>query len=131
MESLTHERVGVLAVDDQPVFLAVAREVVDCTPGFCWVGGAESGEAALEAVEELEPALVLLDVQMPGIDGIETARRICLTHPEVVVVLISVDKSAAVRPAVEASGAATLVRKQDLAPAMLTDLWRTYQQPSP
>lgn len=131
MRALTQERVGVLAVDDQPVFLAVAREVVDSTPGFRWVGSAESGEAALDAVEEFEPALVLLDVQMPGIDGIETARRICATHPEVVVVLISVDKSVAFPPAVEESGAATLVRKQDLGPAMLRDLWHTYQQPSP
>jgi two-component system, NarL family, invasion response regulator UvrY len=131
MGTITQERVGVLAVDDQPVFLAVAREVVDATEGFRWVGDAASGEAALEAVDQLEPALVLLDVQMPGIDGIETARRICAAHPEVVVVLISVDKSVAFRPAVEASGAATLVRKQDLAPAMLRDLWQTYQQPSP
>ena len=131
MGALTQARVGVLAVDDQPVFLAVAREVVDSTPGFRWVGGAGSGEAALDAVEELAPALVLLDVQMPGIDGIETARRISATHPDVVVVLISVDKSVALPPAVEASGAATLVRKQDLGPAMLRALWQTYQQPSP
>ena len=130
MGTLTQKRVGVLAVDDQPVFLAVAREVVDATEGFRWVGDATSGEAALEAVEQLEPALVLLDVQMPGIDGIETARRICATHPDVVVVLISVDQSAAFRPAVEASGAAALVRKQDLRPAMLRELWQTHQQPS-
>lgn len=129
--SLTQERVGVLAVDDQPVFLAVAREVVDATEGFQWVGDATSGEAAIDAVEELEPALVLLDVQMPGIDGIETARRICATHPEVVVVLISVDQGVVSRPAAEASGAVALVRKQDLGPAMLRDLWLTHHGPSP
>ena len=128
METLTDERVGVLAVDDQPVFLAVAREVVDSTPGFRWVGDAASGEAALDAVDRLEPALVLLDVQMPGIDGIETARRICATHPDVVVVLISVEKGLATRPEVEASGAAAFVRKQDLGPAMLRTLWQTHQQ---
>ena len=131
MGGLTHQRVGVLAVDDQPVFLAVAREVVDSTPGFRWVGGAGSGEAALDAVEQFDPALVLLDVQMPGIDGIETAKRISASHPEVVVVLVSVDKSVACPPVVEASGAATLVRKQDLGPAMLQDLWQTYRQRSP
>jgi two-component system invasion response regulator UvrY len=131
MRTLTQERVGVLAVDDQPVFLAVAREVVDATEGFQWVGDAASGEAAIDAVEQLEPELVLLDVQMPGIDGIETARRICATHPDVVVVLISVDKRAAFRPAAEASGAAALVRKQDLGPAMLRDLWQTHHGPSP
>jgi two-component system, NarL family, invasion response regulator UvrY len=129
METLTDERVGVLAVDDQPVFLAVVREVVDSTPGFHWVGDAASGEAALDAVDQLEPALVLLDVQMPGISGIETARRICATHPDVVVVLISVDKGLATRPEVAESGAAAFVRKQDLCPAMLRTLWQTHHQP--
>ncbi|HYN52796.1 MAG TPA: response regulator, partial [Thermoleophilaceae bacterium] len=95
---------------------------MDATEGFQWVGDAASGEAAIDAVEQLEPELVLLDVQMPGIDGIETARRICATHPEVVVVLISVDQGVAFRPAAEASGAAALVRKQALGPAMLRDL---------
>jgi two-component system, NarL family, invasion response regulator UvrY len=128
METLTDDRVGVLAVDDQPVFLAVAREVVDSTPGFRWVGDVASGEAALDAVDQLEPALVLLDVQMPGIDGIETARRICAAHPEVVVVLISVEKGLATRPEVAASGAAAFVRKQDLGPAMLRTLWQTHHQ---
>jgi two-component system invasion response regulator UvrY len=128
METLTDERVRVLAVDDQPVFLAVVREVVDSTPGFRWVGDAASGEAALDAVDQLEPALVLLDVQMPGIGGIETARRICATHPDVVVVLISVEKGLATRPEVAESGAAAFVRKQDLGPSMLRNLWQTHQQ---
>jgi two-component system, NarL family, invasion response regulator UvrY len=128
MGTLTDEWVRVLAVDDQPVFLAVAREVVDSTPGFRWVGDAASGEAALDAVDRLEPALVLLDVQMPGISGIETARRICAAHPDVVVVLISVEKGLATRSEVAASGAAAFVRKQDLGPAMLRTLWQTHQQ---
>jgi two-component system, NarL family, invasion response regulator UvrY len=118
--------VGVLGVDDQVVFLEVARDVVAATPGFRWVGGAGSGKAALDAVEELEPEFVLLDVRMPGMDGIETARHISDRHPDVLVVLISVDESPAIRPAIEASGAATLVRKQELAPAMLRRLWQAH-----
>jgi two-component system, NarL family, invasion response regulator UvrY len=120
--------VGVLAVDDQSIFLDVAREVVAATPGFCWVGGAASGEEALDAVTELEPELVLLDVRMPGMDGIETAQRISERHPNVVVVLISVDESPAITPAVESSGAAALVRKREFGPTMLRRLWRTYRK---
>jgi len=108
----------VLAVDDQPVFLDAAQDVVAATPGFRWVGGATSGEEAIDAVTELEPELVLLDVRMPGMDGIETAHRICGTHPDIVVVLISVDESPAATPAIEASGAAVLVRKRDAPPAL-------------
>ena len=121
--------VGVLGVDDQVVFLDVARDVVVATPGFDWVGGVSSGEEALEAVGELEPEFVLLDVRMPGMDGIETARRIHDTHPDVMVVLISIEKNPAINPAIEASGAVALVRKQELCPAMLRRLWLTHRRP--
>jgi two-component system, NarL family, invasion response regulator UvrY len=126
MAAATQDRVGVLAVDDQRIFLDVARDVVAATPGFHWVGGATSGEEALDAVSELAPELVLLDVRMPGMDGIETAQRIRERHPDVVVVLISVDES----PAIESSGAAALVRKREFGPAMLRRLWRTYRKSS-
>jgi two-component system, NarL family, invasion response regulator UvrY len=129
MGALTPDRVGVLAVDDQPIFLDVAREVVAATPGFHWVGAATSGEEGLDAVRELAPALVLLDVRMPGMDGIEAAQRISERHPDVVVVLISVEESPAIAAAVEASGAAELVRKQEFCPAMLRRLWGTYGGP--
>jgi DNA-binding NarL/FixJ family response regulator len=66
MESPTHDRVGVLALDDRPIFLDVAQEVMAATHGFRWVAGVTCGEDALDAVAEHEPALVLLDVRMPG-----------------------------------------------------------------
>jgi two-component system, NarL family, invasion response regulator UvrY len=129
MSAPAQDRVGVLAVDDQAIFLDVARDVVAATPGFRWVGGAKSGEEALDAVTELEPELVLMDVRMPGMDGIEAARRIRDDHPEVVVVLISIEESPAIAPAIEDSGAAALVPKRAFSPAMLRKLWLTYRKP--
>ena len=129
MEPPTKDRVGVIAVDDQAMFLDVAHEVVAATEGFRWVAGVSCGEEALAAVEEHEPALVLLDVRMPGMDGFETAQRISERHPDVVVVLISVEESPAIAAAVESSGAAVLVRKQEFGPAMLRELWSTYKSP--
>jgi DNA-binding NarL/FixJ family response regulator len=126
MHTSSRDRVAVLGVDDQAAFLEVAREVVAATPGFRWVGGAGSGEEALARVRELEPEFVLLDVRMPGMDGVETARRIHEAHPGVVVVLISIDESPAVDPELEASGAAEMVRKQDFGPTTLRRLWRAH-----
>jgi DNA-binding NarL/FixJ family response regulator len=129
MRAPAADPVGVLAVDDQSIFLDVARDVVVATQGFSWLGGAKSGEEALEAVARFEPDLVLMDVRMPGMDGIEAAHRIRERHSHVVVVLISVEESPAMTPAIEASGAATLVRKQEFSPAMLRRLWQAHSKP--
>lgn len=118
--------VAVIAVDDQPFFLGVARDVVRATPGFRWAGEAQSGEEAIEVVDRLRPDLVLLDVRMPGIGGIEAARRIADRHPEVVVVLITVDDRDSIGAAAASSGAAELVGKQRFGPAMLRDLWQRH-----
>ena len=113
--------VRVLTVDDQELFRRVADDVIAATPGFEAVGEATSGEEALDAVERLAPHLVLLDVRMPGLDGIEVARRLAETHPETVVVLISIGERAA-----QLAGTVPLVRKQDFGPVLLRRLWREH-----
>jgi DNA-binding NarL/FixJ family response regulator len=118
--------VKVLTVDDQAVFRRVAHEVIAATPGFVAVGEAGSGEEALAAVERLHPELVLLDVRMPGMGGIEAARRITADHPGIVVVLISIEDPDVFSQAARSSGAAGLVRKQDFRPSLLRKLWTTH-----
>ena len=118
--------VRVLTVDDQVVFRDAARDVITATPGFEPVGDAESGEEAMAEVERLRPELVLLDVRMPGIGGIEAARRIAAAHPETVVVLISIEDSYEFAQDVHACGAAALVRKQDFGPAVLRSIWEAH-----
>ena len=65
----------VMTVDDQEVFRSAARAVVDATPGFESAGEPASGEEALALVDGTKPELVLVDVRMPGLGGVETARR--------------------------------------------------------
>lgn len=120
--------VGVLTVDDQPVFRAAACELIDSTPGFYVLGEAAGGSEALSLVNEFEPELVLVDLRMPDMDGIETARRIREDHPLAVVVLISLDEPTELASALSTSGAAAFVLKQDFGPALLRRLWSAYGQ---
>ena len=114
--------VRVLTVDDQELFRGLARDVIEATPGFEAIGEAASGEEGLEAVERLSPELVLLDVRMPGMDGLEVARRLTAQHPETVVVLISIEEGIDV-PSAAQLDTVPLVRKQDFGPRLLRRLW--------
>ena len=114
--------VRVLTIDDQAIFRSLARDVIEATPGFESVGDAADGEAGIEAVGKLGPDLVLLDVRMPGMGGIEVARRLVASHPEVVVVLISIEERIDV-PSAAQLDAVPLVRKQDCGPRLLRRLW--------
>ena len=115
--------VGVVTVDDQAVFRAAARQIIDATPGFRAVGEAASGPEAVRVVAETDPELVLVDVRMPGMDGIETARRLTAEHPRTVVVLISIEDFTNIPSGATESGAVALVPKQELNRATLMALW--------
>jgi len=118
--------VRVLVVDDQAVVRSATRSLLEATGDFEAVGEAASGVEALMAIEQLEPDLVLLDVRMPDMDGIETAERIRAARHRPVVVLMSSDGRVEPR----ASSAAAFVPKERLKPAVLRDLWARYA-PSP
>lgn len=113
-----------LTVDDDPAFLDVAREVVMATPGFDAVGEAATGEAAVSLVSELRPQLVLMDVRMPGIGGIEAARRIAeRERGHIAVVLMSADARMLEATAMTLGDAVRIIRKERLCPAALRALW--------
>ena len=116
--------VRVFTVDDQAVFRGVAREVIDATPGFESVGEASSGEEALEAIARLAPQLVLLDVRMPGLNGIDVARRLCATHPDTLLVLISTEDPSEHPSVARIDPRVQLARKQDFGPRLLKRIWR-------
>jgi two-component system, NarL family, invasion response regulator UvrY len=119
--------VRVLTVDDQARFRGVARDVIAATPGFESIGDVENGEQALLAVDRLAPELVLLDVRMPSLDGIEVARRLIKSHPDTLVVLISIGDPLDMPSAAELSPEVPLVRKQDFGPGLLRRLWREHR----
>lgn len=120
-----HE-VGVLTVDDQASFRSAARAVVAATPGFRALGEAASAAEALAAAEAVPPELVLMDVRMPGTDGIDTTRRLLARWPQTVVVLVSAGALDRLPPACGTCGAVAVLAKQDLRPRALIELWRRH-----
>ena len=121
--------VGVLVVDDQATFRRVALEVVAATPGFEPLGEAASGEEALALAADLRPELILLDVRMPVMDGIETARRLRTERAGGVIVLISIDDLSELHDEVGSCGANALIRKQAFGPLALRRLWDAHGDP--
>jgi len=122
----TDPAVGVLIVDDQAPFRAVARTVVDLAPGFEVVAEVESGEAAVEAAGEHRPGLVLMDINLPGINGIEATRRLLADQGpagSARVVLMSTYTEDDLPADARACGAVAYVHKEDLSPALLRSLW--------
>jgi DNA-binding NarL/FixJ family response regulator len=117
--------VTVLTVDDQPVFRRAVGDLIAATPGFEEVGQAGSGREALEMAAALHPDLVLLDVRMDDMDGIETAQRLLAAESGAVVVLISLSEVPEAASAV-AAGVAAHVRKQDLSTRTLRELWAAH-----
>src|SRR5207249_4922551 len=87
----TETDVRVLIADDKPLLRQVMREAL-CELGAEVVGEAEDGVTAVELAEELQPEVVLMDIRMPGMDGIEAIRRIaCGDSPPTVVALTAFD----------------------------------------
>jgi DNA-binding NarL/FixJ family response regulator len=111
-----------MTVDDQEVFRSAARAVVEATPGFESAGEPSSGEEALELVAAARPELVLVDVRMPGMGGLETARELSARHPELAVVLVSLDDP----PTDTGPTEIPFARKQDFGPGLLRSLWEAH-----
>jgi DNA-binding NarL/FixJ family response regulator len=110
-----------LIVDDHPTFRATARQLLQ-TEGFEVVGEAEDGASALESVERLSPDVVLLDVQLPDMDGFEIARRLCGDGNTVAVVLTSSRDAAEYGSLVRVCGARGFIPKAELSGGRLAAL---------
>ena len=115
---------SVLVVDDQAPFRFAVRAVLRRLEGFELAGEASSGLEAITLVDELRPALVLMDINMPEMNGIEATRRIVAAHPDVVVFLCSTYDVADLPRGVAVSGASAYVNKERFGAEALRQLWQ-------
>jgi DNA-binding NarL/FixJ family response regulator len=111
----------VLIVDDHPSFRASARALLEAE-GFDVVGEAEDGASAVSKAEALKPDVVLLDVQLPDIDGFEVSHRLTATGRGPSVVLVSSRDGSDFGTLVERSGARGFVAKGELTGATIAEL---------
>jgi DNA-binding NarL/FixJ family response regulator len=122
VQALSHDAdVRVLVVDDQEPYRRAMQAVVDATNGFTVVGTAATGEDSVDVARDLRPQLVLMDVNLPGIDGVEASRRILDEGNGTVVVLLSTYDRDDVDLA--GSGASDYVPKGAFGPDRLIEAW--------
>src|SRR3954467_9845895 len=110
--------------------MRIAAFVISVTSTLRLVGAVGSGEEAIRLLHQLRPDLVLLDFQMPGMDGIQTTRIIRRNEPGTVVIVISADLDGRSDAAL-AAGAATTLDKRDFVPRTLDALWQAHKPGGP
>ncbi|ROP61448.1 response regulator transcription factor [Curtobacterium sp. PhB115] len=123
-DDVTSDDLTIVLADDQDLVRAGFRVILESEPGFRVIGEAADGARAVEAVRTLRPDVVCLDVQMPGVDGLEAARRIAtLPDPPAVLVLTTFDSDDALFQALEAGASGFLLK--NASPERLIDAVRT------
>ena len=115
--------VRVLIVDDQAPFRMAARMVVEATDGFDVVGEAETGEESVTMAADLTPDLVLMDVNLPGTNGLDATRQILAASEAVVVLLLSTYEEEEYAPKAAECGASSYIPKSAFGPDRLEAAW--------
>jgi DNA-binding NarL/FixJ family response regulator len=118
---------SVIVVDDQAPFRLAARAVLRRTEGFSLVGEAENGLEAINLANVVHPDLVLMDINMPEMGGIEATRRIMAELPDTVVILCSTYGVNDLPPDAKLSGARAYVHKEQLSAKTIRRLWEERQ----
>lgn len=116
-------QIRVLIVDDQVPFRRAAQAVVESTDSFVVVGAVESAEQGLAAVDKEHPELILMDLNLPGMDGVAASRLLRAQHPEIVVILLSSYDEAEFADMTTDCGAAAYLPKSLFGPDRLEELW--------
>jgi DNA-binding NarL/FixJ family response regulator len=112
-KSTRSDVIRVLLVDDVESVRQTLRSILVTYPNFEIVGEACNGEEALESVQLLKPSVVVMDINMPRLDGIKATTLIKRVYPHIVVVGLSVYANDDTRKAMTAAGATTVISKEE------------------
>jgi len=128
---MSEPKVRVLLVDDQPIVRSEVRLVVEATGGFEVIGEADSGEASVEMAALLSPDLILMDVNLPGINGLEATKQILANSSLPTIIVVSTYDAADYEPKAIAQGASGYISKYDFSPDTLIEHWSAAQSSKP
>ncbi len=103
-----------LIVEDNPLTARLMKDFLSLDSGIQVVGTADSGENALELAARCQPELALVDVEMPGMNGLEATKRLLAAHPGLHVIVVSVHEGAEVKALASKNGACGFVAKSRL-----------------
>ena len=113
---------GVLIVDDQAPFRSAARTLISLLRGWTVLGECETGEEAVQIAATLRPDVVLMDINLPGRNGIQSTKDLLVVHPAAAVVLVSTYAAADLPEGADTCGAVGYLRKEELTPRILREL---------
>ncbi len=113
-ETPGERRIGVLLVDDDELFVESLRTFVEDQPSLAVTGIAANGLEAIELVEELGPAAVVIDIHMPLLDGVTTVARMRRDHPALCLIAMTGDGAEELHQAIAEAGADAVLMKDDL-----------------
>ena len=122
-------RHSVLVVDDQQVFRNIARSTLGTDVTFEIIGEAVDGGNAIEMTEKLHPEVIVMDIQMPDMSGIEAARKILSEMPNMKIVLTSMGEDAEYEPLAREIGACGFVSKRELSASAVKALIEDHTPP--
>jgi two-component system invasion response regulator UvrY len=122
--TVVDEFVRVWVVDDQASFRRATAATLDAMDDFVMAGECETGETAVELIRDGDADIVLMDIHMPGMGGIEATRQIHAAQPDLMVVLMSTYDLEDISAAAADCGAAAYLHKEHLSPDLLSRIWR-------
>jgi DNA-binding NarL/FixJ family response regulator len=123
--AVAEKHVRVWVVDDQASFRRATAATLDAMDDFVMAGECETGESAVERIRDGDADIVLMDIHMPGMGGIEATRQLHAAQPDVMVVLMSTYDRGDISAAAADCGASAYLHKEHLSPDLLSRIWES------